>query len=111
MADRRSGSTLVPHIFLILGAVVMVGPFVWEVLTSFKTFAESIHVPPVAIPSNFDLRNYREVFDSLPFSNLFVNTVLMTLRRRCSSARWPGTRSRVWSSRDADSSSACSCRS
>ena len=81
MADRRSGSTLVPHILLRLGAVVMVGPFVWEVLTSFKTFAESIHLPPVVIPATFEFHNYREVFDSLPFSSLFVNTVIMTVAR------------------------------
>jgi multiple sugar transport system permease protein len=59
----------------------MVGPFAWEVLTSFKTFAESIHVPPVVIPKTFELHNYREVFDSLPFSSQFMNTVLMTLAR------------------------------
>jgi multiple sugar transport system permease protein len=81
MASRRSGSTIVPHFFLSLGAVIMVGPFVWEVLTSFKTFAESIHLPPVVIPATFDFDNYREVFDSLPFSALFVNTVLMTVAR------------------------------
>jgi multiple sugar transport system permease protein len=81
MASRRSGNTLVPHIILSLGAVVMVGPFVWEVLTSFKTFSESIHVPPVVVPSTFAFHNYREVFDSLPFSDLFLNTVLMTLAR------------------------------
>jgi multiple sugar transport system permease protein len=71
----------VPHLFLSLGAIVMVGPFAWEILTSFKTFAESIHVPPVVIPNAFNLHNYREVFDSLPFSTQFVNTVLMTVAR------------------------------
>ncbi len=81
MASTRRSEHLVPHLLLSLGAVVMIGPFAWEVLTSFKTFAESIHVPPVVIPATFDWHNYREVFDSLPFSALFMNTVLMTLAR------------------------------
>jgi len=81
MASTRRSENLVPHLLLSLGAIVMIGPFAWEVLTSFKTFAESIHVPPVVIPATFDWHNYREVFDSLPFSALFMNTVLMTLAR------------------------------
>ena len=82
MASRRGQSEhVVAHVLLSLGAVVMIGPFAWEVLTSFKTFAESIHVPPVFIPTTFEWHNYREVFDSLPFSALFMNTVLMTIAR------------------------------
>ncbi len=81
MANGRQSEHVVAHILLSLGAVVMIGPFAWEVLTSFKTFAESIHVPPVVIPTSFSWHNYREVFDSLPFSALFMNTVLMTIAR------------------------------
>ena len=81
MASRQRTDHLVPHLLLSLGAVVMIGPFVWEILTSFKTFAESIHVPPVVIPATIEWHNYREVFDSLPFSALFMNTVLMTIAR------------------------------
>ena len=81
MASRQRTDHLVPHLLLSLGAVIMVGPFAWEILTSFKTFAESIHVPPVVIPATIEWHNYREVFDSLPFSALFMNTVLMTIAR------------------------------
>jgi multiple sugar transport system permease protein len=35
----------------------------------------------VVIPNAFTFHNYREVFDSLPFSTQFVNTVLMTVAR------------------------------
>src|SRR3954468_20214672 len=78
--SRRS-SNVVPHVVLCIGAVVMVGPFAWEVLTSFKTFAASIHVPPGLVPNPFDWRNYLTVFDTLPFGSLFLNTVLMTMAR------------------------------
>ena len=39
------------HLVLIVGAFFMVGPFLWEVLTSVKTMAESTQVPPTPNPS------------------------------------------------------------
>jgi multiple sugar transport system permease protein len=66
---------------LSLGAIVMVGPFIWELLTSFKTFGESIQVPPVVFPATPQWGNYQEVFDTLPFAAMFTNTVIMTIAR------------------------------
>jgi multiple sugar transport system permease protein len=80
-SHSRRSSNVIPHVVLCVGAVLMVGPFVWEVLTSFKTFAASIHVPPVLVPNPFDWHNYLTVFQTLPFGSLFLNTVLMTLAR------------------------------
>lgn len=81
MAKLKQHNNIVPHIFLSLGALIMVGPFAWEVLTAFKTFGESIQVPPVLLPARFDFTNFNEVFESLPFSALFLNTVIMTVFR------------------------------
>ena len=79
MANTLSQRNIVPHIVLSLGAVIMVGPFVWELLTSFKTFAESIQVPPIILPASPQWSNYQEVFDTLPFAAMFSNTVIMTI--------------------------------
>lgn len=81
MAKSLSQRNVIPHIVLSLGAVIMVGPFVWEILTSFKTFGESINVPPVVFPAVPQWSNYQEVFDTLPFAAMFGNTVLMTIAR------------------------------
>jgi multiple sugar transport system permease protein len=81
MASSLRQRNLIPHIVLSLGAVIMVGPFVWELLTSFKTFGESIQVPPVVFPAVPQWENYQEVFDTLPFAAMFTNTVLMTIAR------------------------------
>ena len=35
------------YFFLILGAVIMIFPFVWMLLTSLKTLAESMQVPQI----------------------------------------------------------------
>jgi multiple sugar transport system permease protein len=81
MANTLHQRNIVPHLVLSLGAIVMVGPFVWEVLTSFKTFAESIQVPPVVFPAVPQWENYAEVFSTLPFAAMFGNSVLMTIAR------------------------------
>ena len=81
MAKGLRQRNVVPHLILSLGAVIMVGPFVWEILTSFKTFAESIQVPPVLFPATPQWANYQEVFSTLPFAHMFGNTVLMTIAR------------------------------
>ena len=76
----RGGSVLI-HTLLIIGAVIMVIPFFWEVMTSLKTFAESTLVPPTVFPASPQWSNFAQVFESLPFGQQFVNTVIMTLAR------------------------------
>lgn len=69
------------HFILIIGAVAMVLPFIWMILTSLKTYAESIHVPPVLIPKEFQWENYKEVFGLLPFFKFMFNTIIITVLR------------------------------
>ena len=69
------------YIALILGAIIMVFPFLWMILTSFKTVAESNAVPPVVFPGAFRWENFQEAAASLPFLKLYLNTGLMILFR------------------------------
>lgn len=69
------------YVALILGSVVMIFPFVWMLLTSFKTQAESMAVPPQPLPSQWNLDNFITALESLPFVNLYVNTALLILFR------------------------------
>ncbi|MBV7505559.1 carbohydrate ABC transporter permease [Bacillus sp. sid0103] len=73
--------TFLIHFILIVGAVAMVLPFLWMILTSLKTYAESIHVPPVFIPKDFQWGNYKEVFGLLPFFKFMYNTIIITVLR------------------------------
>ena len=73
--------TTLTYIALILGAIIMVFPFLWMILTSFKTVAESNAVPPVIFPSTFRWENFQEAAASLPFLKLYLNTGLMILFR------------------------------
>ena len=76
-----TSKTLLIHIILIVGAVAMVLPFIWMFLTSLKTYAESIHVPPVIIPKDLQWENYKEVFTLLPFFKFMLNTLIVTVLR------------------------------
>ncbi|WP_404444314.1 carbohydrate ABC transporter permease [Sutcliffiella horikoshii] len=73
--------TFLIHFILIMGAIVMLFPFVWMILTSLKTYAESIQVPPVMIPEDFQWGNYQEVFTLLPFFKFMMNTFIITVLR------------------------------
>lgn len=76
-----SAGTVATHVLLILGAVVMVFPFAWELLTSVKTLAEALHVPPQLLPAVPQWQNFSAVFAAVPFAAQFGNTVVMTVLR------------------------------
>lgn len=60
------------YALLILGALVMVGPFVWMVSTSLKEPADQFTRALVPNPVTFE--NYTRLWDVLPFSRLIWNS-------------------------------------
>lgn len=69
------------YIFFAIGSIVMIFPFVWMFLTSFKTVSESMQVPPTIFPAQWSLSNFTEVLKSLPFLALYKNTILLIFWR------------------------------
>ncbi|WP_155973526.1 carbohydrate ABC transporter permease [Streptococcus ruminantium] len=79
-------STIWMHVFLIMVALGMLIPFIWMVLTSFKTVTESTQMNPFQIlPSKWIVNNYTEAIRTNNFPILYVNTILMMLWRIFSS--------------------------
>lgn len=76
---RINPNKLVIHIILLVGAVIMIAPFLWMVLTSVKTFGESTQVPPVIIPKSLQWENFSKVFTTLPFAMFYWNTIITTI--------------------------------
>ena len=62
---------------LVIGLVIMAGPFVWMVLSSFKTQAEITSVVPTLFPENPTLDDYRQLFEQLDFVQYFWNSTLI----------------------------------
>ena len=69
------------YAFFIIGSVIMIFPFVWMFLTSFKTVEESMIVPPTILPEAWQTKNYSDAMASLPFLSLYKNTALMIFWR------------------------------
>ena len=81
MKSSKRLSTTLTYIVLVLGSVVMIFPFVWMLLTSFKTQAEAMAIPPQILPSTWQFTNFATALASLPFVNLYVNTGLLIFFR------------------------------
>lgn len=69
------------YLALVIGSVLMIFPFLWMLLTSFKTQAESMAIPPQLLPAQWNLDNFVTALQSLPFVNLYTNTALLILFR------------------------------
>lgn len=67
------------YLVLILGSLIMVIPFIWMVLTSFKTYKEAIAIPIVWLPSEWQIANYQEVLLKLDFLRYYGNTIVVTV--------------------------------
>ena len=61
------------------GLVILVGPFVWMVLGSFKTNAEARQVPPTWLPESPTTENYRQLFTQLDFPQFFFNSTVVAV--------------------------------
>lgn len=84
-AKKRLNATII-HIVLILGSIVMLVPFVWMVLTAFKTKSQAISIDPFYILPNgqWHWENFTDVWNSYNFLTLYFNTIIvMALRVVC----------------------------
>ena len=64
-------------IVLIIGAFVMMFPFVWMLATSLKTLPESVAIPPILLPDTPQWSNYAEALRTAPFGLYFRNSILV----------------------------------
>ncbi|MFZ1770096.1 MAG: carbohydrate ABC transporter permease, partial [Caldilinea sp.] len=72
---RVSWLTALVYLLLSLGAVVMIVPFVWMVLTSFKPGTELIDF--AFLPKNPTLDNYRLVLTTSSFGRWYLNSLFV----------------------------------
>jgi multiple sugar transport system permease protein len=69
---------IITYTLLIGGSVVMIGPFLWMVSTSFKIPADQF--TRTLIPPTWTLQNFRELFDvDINFPLLFLNSTYISI--------------------------------
>lgn len=79
-AGRRhlTGATL-KWIYLGIGLLATLVPFLWMVSGSFRTEKDLYGNPASLIPSSPFLHGYTDVWSQLPFGRLFLNSVIFTV--------------------------------
>ncbi|MBN1233512.1 MAG: carbohydrate ABC transporter permease [Candidatus Coatesbacteria bacterium] len=70
---------LLIHLILIIFGITMMTPFIWMLLTSFKSPQEAISQDFHLLPDKIDLSNYIKAWKKVPFTIYFENTIIMTL--------------------------------
>jgi multiple sugar transport system permease protein len=79
--QQRLGSNRLAHVVLVLGSLVMMFPFLWQLKLAFSSNAEIQAVPPDLLPKGLQWSNFTEVFQRLPFLDQFWVSVAVTLGR------------------------------
>ncbi|MFD1676506.1 carbohydrate ABC transporter permease [Alicyclobacillus fodiniaquatilis] len=71
-------SDIILNIFVWLGGIIIVIPFLWMIISSFKTQAQ-IFQSPFSLPRALDVQNYAALFAQWPFFAWYRNSVLVAV--------------------------------
>jgi N-acetylglucosamine transport system permease protein len=78
-SDRTSGDLAVEassHALLVIWSVLVIVPFLWVVLSSFKTTKE-ILASPFSLPAHWSFDNYVNAWTDAGIRDFFLNTVIV----------------------------------
>jgi multiple sugar transport system permease protein len=77
--QRPSRASIGLYILLFLGLLLMIGPFIWMLLGSFKEQSEFLRTPPTWLPANPTLNNYERLTERLDFPRFFLNSTVIAV--------------------------------
>lgn len=77
--EPRSLKRIFVYVLLSLGLLIMSAPFLWMAVSSFKTTSELTASPPVWIPTEWTLDNFRDLLDKLDLPLYFMNSVIVAV--------------------------------
>lgn len=68
-------------VYCVLGFVLLAInlPFIWMIITSFKTESEVFSWPPKFYPTFFSFDNFKSAFNLLPLGKLMLNTLFVAI--------------------------------
>jgi multiple sugar transport system permease protein len=76
-ANPRDAGAWWIYVLLGIGLHLLVGPFIWMILGSFKTTGELRQVPPTWLPEQWTTANYEDLFSRLNFVGYFLNSTIV----------------------------------
>ena len=66
-------------LFSLMLFILILFPFYWIILSSFKNFLEIFEVPIRFVPKRLDFTNYKEVFTEYHIGTYLINSVVVTM--------------------------------
>lgn len=76
MKEKKTRSTVVVFLIVLVLAVLFVMPFFLVILNSFKESSEFV-ANPFSLPSSLKFENYANAFDTMNFLNSFKNSLII----------------------------------
>ncbi len=76
MVNKRKKA--VQYILMALITIMVVFPFVWMLVLSFKTNSEILS-SPLSLPKTFNFENYKHAMETLNFPRLYGNTLFVCI--------------------------------
>ena len=78
MKERKLSGKIIIFLVSIGAALIMLVPFIWMFVTSFKTPSDITAHHLSLIPRPFTWENYTRVFDEIPLGTYYLNSLLVT---------------------------------
>jgi ABC-type glycerol-3-phosphate transport system permease component len=77
---RFTAGQLLIYVFLTIGILYTLIPFLWMLGTSFKSGTEIVRMPPTLIPEKFTLASYMTIFTDprVPLGKFYLNSITVT---------------------------------
>jgi multiple sugar transport system permease protein len=74
----RTRKTII-HVALAVAGIAMVFPFIWMLLTSFKTLPQLLQDPLSFWPAPWTFDNYATAWNAAPFAQAYLNSIYITV--------------------------------
>lgn len=75
----KTATDWVLFVVLLIGALLMSGPFIWMISTSFKPAADVFQFPPTLFTADPQLENYTRIFGTIPFGRALANSLVVSV--------------------------------
>lgn len=76
---RKDPTNVAGSIVILIGSFIMIFPFVWMILSAFKTPGDVYAYPPKWLPSQWNLDNFKAVFELIPFWTYYGNSIFTSV--------------------------------
>lgn len=80
LSARKAAGKTAYHVFMIALSFIMIYPFIWSTISSFKSSGQLYGGNPLQLmPDPATLENYKRLFQVLPFGKFMINSVFLSI--------------------------------